>query len=331
MTRFTPSPIIIIIIVVVVVTSAITITIIAGTSWFLSNNKLTHEATNQSINRFNIALIKPTFTAAAYHHSFYRFYFIYASIPHARKNITTDLNLLSSKVTNQTSKSSSLSTFVYLPQHLKKLLPQGRISVLTAADVDYGSIFFENGTNKYHLIILRHQEYVSQREYNNLKHFVADGGTLVLLDGNVFYAEVNYDRNSQTITLVKGHGWAFNGKSAWRSVGERWTNETSQWAGSNYLCYSCNITLAGNTFQYRHHEEQHVTNPNVQIITNYNASITKKFSKVPTNLLVAAYTLKYQKGRVLALGIYSDDLITNKKFDKYLDDLLSQAIKRQQE
>ena len=24
------------------------------------------------------------------------------------------------------------------------------------------------------------------------------------------------------ITLVKGHGWAFNGKSVWKSVSERW-------------------------------------------------------------------------------------------------------------
>ena len=30
--------------------------------------------------------------------------------------------------------------------------------------------------------------------------------------------------------------WAFNGKSAWKSVDERWKNETSQWVGSNYLC-----------------------------------------------------------------------------------------------
>jgi hypothetical protein len=46
------------------------------------------------------------------------------------------------------------------------------------------------------------------------------------------------------ITLVKGHGWAYNGKSAWRSVAERWAKETSQWVGSNYHCFSCKITFA---------------------------------------------------------------------------------------
>jgi hypothetical protein len=49
----------------------------------------------------NIALIKPTFTAAAYHKSFYKFYFLYSSLPpHAQKNITLDLNLLSTEVTD---------------------------------------------------------------------------------------------------------------------------------------------------------------------------------------------------------------------------------------
>lgn len=104
------------------------------------------------------------------------------------------------------------------------------------------------------------QEYVTQQEYDNLKHFVSNGGILVLMDANVFIAEVKYDRNTHTITLVKGHGWAYNRKSAWKSVGERWKNETSQWIGS--FCFSCYVTFANNPFQYKHHEEQYVTNPN---------------------------------------------------------------------
>src|SRR5215469_18065719 len=42
---------------------------------------------------------------------------------------------------------------------------------------------------------------------------------------------------------------------AWRSVGERRPNETSQWVGSNHLCYSCNVIFANNPFNYKHHEE----------------------------------------------------------------------------
>jgi len=32
--------------------------------------------------------------------------------------------------------------------------------------------------------------------------------------------------------------------------------------------------------------------------------------------------LKYQRGKVIALGLYTDDIITNNKFDKYFDNLL---------
>ena len=34
------------------------------------------------------------------------------------------------------------------------------------------------------------------------------------------------------------------------------------------------------------------------------------------------YELNYQKGKVIALGIYSDDIIVNPKFIKYFDSLL---------
>jgi hypothetical protein len=313
------------IIIIFIAILAVAIIVVAARSWFLLDNKPKF-ITGVFVKRLNIALIKPTFTGAAYHMSFYKFYFLYASIPpHARKNVTTDLNLLSSKVSNQTSKSSSAFTFYYLPRYLKTVIPKSHIEVLTDADVDYGSIFLNNETNKYDVIILGHQEYVTQREYDNLKHFVANGGTLILMDGNVLYVEVKYNRNVHTITLIKGHGWAFNGESARRSVGERWANETSQWIGSNYLCYSCNITFANNPFHYKHHEEQYLTNPNDRILMDYKAYLSNyQKTSVRKPILIATYVLNYQKGKVVVLGIYSDDIITNSKFDRYFDGLLMQ-------
>jgi len=41
--------------------------------------------------------------------------------------------------------------------------------------------------------------------------------------------------------------------------------------------------------------------------------------------MVAAYELNYMKGKVYSIGIYSDDVIHNLKFDKYFDDLLMQV------
>ena len=143
---------------------------------------------------------------------------------------------------------------------------------MTDVDVDNGAVFMHNKTrNKYDIIILGHQEYVTQREYNNLKRFVSNGGTMILMDSNFFYAQVKYNKKNQAITLVKGHGWAFNGKSAWRDVGERWKKETSEWVGSNYLCFPCVIIFHNNPFGYEHIEEQNITNPNARIILDYNA------------------------------------------------------------
>ena len=53
-------------------------------------------------------------------------------------------------------------------------------------------MFTKNGSNAFDLIILGHQEYVTQKEYDTLKRF-ANGGAMLILDGNVFYTEVKYD------------------------------------------------------------------------------------------------------------------------------------------
>lgn len=83
-----------------------------------------------------------------------------------------------------------------------KWVTDSNISVITDADVDKGLIFTKssnlenfsnNNNNAYDVIILGHQEYVTQKEYDNLRKFVANGGTMIILDGNVFYAEVRYD------------------------------------------------------------------------------------------------------------------------------------------
>jgi hypothetical protein len=64
-----------------------------------------------------------------------------------------------------------------------------------------------------------------------------------------------------------------------------------------------------------------VTNPNDVILLNYHASTSVKQPKM-VDLLTATYELNYKKGKVIALGIYSDDIITNPQFNKYFDSLL---------
>jgi hypothetical protein len=295
--------------------------------------------TNEFGKGTRIALVNPAFTTAAYNNSFYVFYEKHSNTPYG-VNVTSDLNLLSSRVINNKKElSSSVSSMVYLLKNIKWLTSQPNITLLTDTDVDKGAIFendnsggnsamgdnsstTNNYINVYDVIVLGHQEYVTQKEYDNLRKFVSNGGTMIILDGNVFYAEVRYDKNTQTVTLVKGHSWAFNGKSAWRSVSERWAKQTSEWVGSNYLCYSCNIRFTNDPFEYRHHEEQYITNPHDIILMNYNASL----SGYPIQMrpVIATYELNYQKGRVIALGIYSDDILSNGRFDRFFDSLLLQ-------
>jgi hypothetical protein len=262
-----------------------------------------------------IALVMPTFTATAYDDAFYVFYQKYIKTPHGM-NITTDLHLLSNRVTNQLSSTSSGSAMLFLVRNLKWITSESTINSITDQDVDAGAIFDVGGENAYDVIILGHQEYVTQREYDNLKRFVGNGGTMIILDGNVFYAEVKYDRNNDIISLVKGHSWAFNGVSAWPSVNERWKNETAQWVGSNYA--SGIAKFSDNPFDYFPHEEQYVTNPRDIILLNYGAST---LHNSPGKLVVATYELNYLKGNIIAIGLYSDDIITNGSFDRYFDSL----------
>ena len=127
--------------------------------------------------------------------------------------------------------------------------------------------------------------------------------------------------------MFKGHSWAFNGISSWRSINERKRkNETAEWVGSNYIS---NIAkFANNPFNYLPHEEQYVTNPNDIILLNYNATMPLSNLTDKGSVVIATYELNYLKGRVIALGLYSDDIMTNGSFDRYFDNLVLQYAVR---
>ena len=290
---------------------------------FSTPNSQNNNEVSKEFTETKIGLVKPVFTDAAYDNKFYVFYKKYASaLPHV--NITTDLGLLNSKITNyQAGTVNNVFAMLDLISALKWIDNKTNINTINDVDVHNGKIFTDypnNKSNSYDVLILGHQEYVTQNEYNNLKQFVSNGGTMIVLDGNVFYAEVKYDEKNNTISLVKGHGWAFNGKSAWKSILERWPNETKDWVGSNYFCYLCVKGFKNNPFNYFPHEEQQVTNPKDIILLSYNPfGIQEQLNK---NATVATYELNYGKGKTIALGIYSDDIIENGQFDRFFDSLI---------
>ena len=310
----------------------------------------------------HIAIIRPTFTAAAYDNAFYLFYKLNANAT-IGSNITRHVGLLSNTITNNNTVSEaalrvpSEAAIDYLVDHINWLMPKSNITVLSDEDAHNGYIFKKEGGNStnsndhnaYDVVILGHQEYVTQKEYDNLKKFVTNGGTLFLMDGNTLYAEVKYDDKTKTVSLAKGHSWEFNGKSAWGSIGKRWAKETSEWVGSNYLCYSCDIIFTNSPFGYQHREEQYMTNPKDKVLLDYNASVIGPHStddvdntnnsrmsyhsnvtNTPprnnnnntTKMKIATYELDYGRGKVISLGIYADDIIKNYRFNKFLDSLL---------
>ena len=301
-----------------------------------SNNCVSSNARNKSENldnikkdgiipvkAKNIAIVEATFTRAAYDKSFYMFYEIYEDEIRKTHNLsfTNYTDLLSSKVIVNPKNWSGTDQIV---NHLKWLTPKSTIDVLGDEDVHNGSsLFSANGTNMYDVIMLQHQEYVSQKEYDNLKQFVANGGIVMLLTGNIFYAEVEYDEKTNTVKFVKGHGFAFNGKTAWRSDKERWERETSEWVGSNYkCCFSYQFIFRNDPFGITHVEEQYVTNPKVRILLDYNATINRPD---PGQFVIATYELEYKKGRVITLGIWTvNKLFENERFLRFFDSLLFQ-------
>ncbi len=283
-----------------------------------------------------IALIENTFTYAAYQNgSFYNFYELYSQKMFDRAykglntTITDNLYLLKDKpiphgpfpfYLHPEYNDIPYISYAHLIGNLVQKNNQSMVN-LTDADVDQGKIFHEDGGNAYDILILLHNEYISQPEYDNLKKFVFNGGTIVFTEGNVLYAEVKYDNTSDTITLVKGHDWEFDGKSANNSVNERWIEDNKQWMGSNFLDYSSSKPLyfGFNPFNYTHTEEQYLTNPNATVLINYEAY---GFPEEYSNATIATYHMDYGKGKVIHLGLWGHVVKDNPAFIEYFDKVL---------
>lgn len=305
---------------------------------FQSNNILyslifKDTTSNKLIKIKTIAFVDPTFTYAAYQNgSFYNFYQKYTPLQDNQSNltITTDTYLLKDRpiphgpfpyYAHPSYKDIPYKNyFDVLQQHVKKYDPF--VTNITDVDVDQGKIFQPNGLNAYDVLFLFHDEYETQSEYNNLKQFVYNGGTIVFADANILFAEVSYNKSLDSISLVKGHNWKFDGKTAKDSIGERWLDENKEWMGSNFLDIpsSINLKFRYNPFNYTHTEEQYVTNPNAKILIDYQVYNIppRSLIKFP-NPTVATYEMDYGKGKIINLGIWGHTLTDNTAFLNYID------------
>jgi hypothetical protein len=299
---------------------------------------------HQSYNKKKIALVDNKFTDAAYGPN--AFYFFYAKHKNTAPGVEvkSDLNMLTAEIPdvpepslNSTLNASDISYLVdpsdtekrhLLPvaREVQKLIPDSIVTIIRDEDIHNGRIFTSNGSNAFDILILFHQEYMTQTGYDNLRHFVASGGKIVFMTGNIFYAQVDYDKTKRTVTLLKGHDWEFNGTSAKRSVGERWFNENREWVGSNFLLSEITdrIVFENNPFNYTHFEENFVSNPNAKIIYNYGVKLPN--DNPYRGAIVASYELEYGKGNIVMLGLYSKNLVFNKVFMQFFDKIMTRYV-----
>jgi hypothetical protein len=316
--------------------------ILNSTGSYLTEARATDNAGNQAysgsiiffppyISNKRVAFVEPTFTYAAYRSgSFYNFYKKYSLTDTTNKTITADLDLLENRpiphgpfpyfAHPSYSDIPYINYFQIVLDHVKKKDPF--VTHLTDVDVDQGKIFQPDGKNAYDVLFLFHNEYATQTEYNNLKQFVSNGGTIVFTEANIFFAEVSYNKTYDSITLVKGHYWKLDSNGATPSVSERWLNESREWMGSNFFDVDSNLNVKfrNNPFNYTHSEEQYVTNPKAKIMIDYKAyNIPNKNFQ---NATVATYQMDFGKGRVINLGIWGHIVENNQAFLKYLDNVI---------
>jgi hypothetical protein len=273
------------------------------------------EAQADENRRFNIAYVKPVFTETAYQEfGFYDFYHKHVG---ASGNVTEDLGWLKPAIYEKPLHDRLVMFFDHIRSHNNT-----DVDMITDLDLEVydGNILLDR---KYDAVMLGHQEYVTQKEYNALKEYVAKGGTLIVLNGNVLYAEVDHDPDTGTLQLVHGHDWQFDGSVAKKGVRERWAEETSEWMGSNFLCATCTITFENNPFRYGHEEEQYVTNPNVDIILDYEAVLDDDPGR---DITIATYRLDHGEGQVIVMGIYAEYVVKNKDFRDFFDGLLQDYV-----
>ena len=281
-----------------------------------------------------VALVMPVFTSTPYSQymqgSFYAFYHKYAS---QDGNITTDLDWLSTSVASGLKLSSGWGNSFPLYEFLNSTasrncgLVMGRnLHVVSDINVTQGALSSDNCLAKFDAVVVGFSEYVTKGEYTQFVNFVSHGGKLVLMSSDAFQVMVDYNRTTGKETYVSGHGFAFNGKSAWRSSARPF--DISSFIGSVDCCfrngnYSGAIVNATNTIgaklgasfgntvfkSYIPHEENSVTNRS-------HTSIIATFQR-GTGPLVAAYVHQYGKGEVVCLCVFGDDIILSDSSAQY--------------
>lgn len=296
-----------------------------------------------------VAVVRPIFTATPYSlYEYGSFYAFYARHVGDHGNITTDLNLLSTNVSSgqgfegagyQYSVSTKgynqgwgasygLYTFVTSPSARACGLRVGsNVHVIDDARVSAGGLAYSNGSARFDVVVVPFSEYVTPGEYQSYKTFVQGGGTLVLLGAHSLEWFVDYNATSGMETLSYGHGFAFNGRSAWRTrcstddfAACPWAKDYAGWIGSvptgttgiRFRGARVNDSqLIGKPLSrefgdvvfgsYKAHEENRLAN-------STGTSVIATFSN-RSNVMIASYVHHFGRGRVVCMCVFGDDIV----------------------
>jgi len=290
------------------------------------------------ISGLRIALIQPILTSTPYsQYETGSFYAFYAKESGVTTNVTTNLDLLSTNVSNGSGFNQgwglSFGEYQFFTSQAAVscgLVIGKNVQVLTDMDVAGGALFDPQNHARFDVVVLPFSEYVEASEYLAYEDFVAGGGTLVLMGHSLEYP-VAYNATTNMETLVYGHNWAFNGKYAYRiACGSNtyvascpWAKNNTDWFGSNTCEASCfhkyklngsavnlgdpigralSNEFGGTVFKsYFEHEDDSVTNMS-------GTSIVSVFVNDSTNL-IASYTHQFRRGTVVGFGFFGDDII----------------------
>ncbi len=276
-----------------------------------------------------IAVVKPVFTSTPYAQyptsSFYAFFKKYLT---ATGNITSDLGLLNTSIREGMGYNSgwghTLPLYDFLSSAAARncgLMLGKNVMVTSDINVSQGALFAQNGSRRFGAVIIGHEEYVTQAEFDQLRLFVASGGRLIAMSSNMFYAKVAFDPGTQAETFIVGHGYAFNGRSAWRSGISPFNSSMKVWFGSTYCCFR-RFTYAGGAINlsnpigsaiagyvgrtmalsYASHEENAVSNFT-------RTSIVATFIN-QSRIIVASYVHDYGRGAVFCLCIFGEAVVS---------------------
>ncbi|MDH5402565.1 MAG: hypothetical protein OEY49_08750 [Candidatus Heimdallarchaeota archaeon] len=217
------------------------------------------------INPFNvdlyypkIAFVQPTFTKAAYSGYYSCF-----------QNLASCMQINSSIYLRQIAPSSGWSTSNRASTFISNLIslgyPSEKLIVINDQAVHQGDIFLDNGLPAYDVIVFFHNEYITLDEYRNAMNFIKVGGNVIAMNGNGFFAEIEFNENTNYATLVSGHSVTFDGENAtsargyyrfWEALERR---EHFYWFGSRFYSRTRD-TVSGATFRIENNNPHPVAN-----------------------------------------------------------------------